>query len=449
MVLLCDNVAKGSPLAIGPLAGGEQMMVGLLRLRFAAGVCVLAASLLMGAGGAVAVADPGSSGSAAHGDQHSTDAKKPKDEKKPKDDKKPKDEPGATTPGTGATTPGTGATTPGTGATTPGTGATTVGTGATVTDVVAAVPSLAASVTNAVAPAPNLVAPVSDGIALIQDMPTPVAGAVVPLTQLQSLVQDMLTSVAGVVPLTQLQSDLFSFLLGIAGVAPVSDVSALVQDMLSSVAEAVVLLAQLPSDLFSFLLGIAGAPPIVGGVAGVHGPGLSAAAGASVVSQWRLVLALTGIQGVPLASRAATGVATPGGTAASTFGEMTQVGRAPSLTGMASSAPDAALPIGAGSFLQHVVGEVLLPVSLWALAAGALPGAGGLVILFAAGARLGFRQAKAGFALQAAGIASFARPGAVPLGVVRSGSLVVIRPRASPVVRPGALSAGGRLDKVA
>ena len=41
----------------------------LSHLRFAAGVCVLAAGLLMGgAGGAVAVADPGSSGSAAHGD---------------------------------------------------------------------------------------------------------------------------------------------------------------------------------------------------------------------------------------------------------------------------------------------------------------------------------------------------------------------------------------------
>ena len=38
-------------------------------LRFAAGVCVLAAGLLMGsAGGTVAVADPDSSGSAAHGD---------------------------------------------------------------------------------------------------------------------------------------------------------------------------------------------------------------------------------------------------------------------------------------------------------------------------------------------------------------------------------------------
>jgi hypothetical protein len=160
-----DNVANGGPLAIGPLAGGEQMVVGLLRLRFAAGVCVLAAGLLMGAGGAIAVADPDARGSTAHGDhetntsgqQHSTGPKKPKHEPGATTSgtganapglqpKKPKDEPGATTVGTGATTVGTGATTVGTGATTVGTGATTVGTGATVTDVVAAVPSLAASV---------------------------------------------------------------------------------------------------------------------------------------------------------------------------------------------------------------------------------------------------------------------------------------------------------------
>ena len=129
-------------------------------LRFAVGVCALAVALLLGgAGGTVAVADPDSSGSAAHGDdginasghQHSTGAKKPKDE------------PGATTSGTGATTSGT--------------GAATSGTGATVTNVVAAVPGLAASVTNAVAPAPNLVGPVSDVNALIQDMLPSVAGA--------------------------------------------------------------------------------------------------------------------------------------------------------------------------------------------------------------------------------------------------------------------------------
>ena len=59
-----------------PLTGGK-MIVALSHLRFAAGVCVLAAGLLMGgAGGAVAVADPDSSGSAAHSDNGT--AKKPK-----------------------------------------------------------------------------------------------------------------------------------------------------------------------------------------------------------------------------------------------------------------------------------------------------------------------------------------------------------------------------------
>ena len=90
MVGLCDNVANVGMLASRPVAGGEQIVV-LSRLRFAAGVCVLAAGLLMGgAGGAVAVADPDFSGSAAQGDdgttapvqQHSTGAEKPKKPKK-------------------------------------------------------------------------------------------------------------------------------------------------------------------------------------------------------------------------------------------------------------------------------------------------------------------------------------------------------------------------------
>ena len=200
-----------------------------------------------------------------------------------------------------------------------------------------------------------------------------------PVSDVSALVQEMLTSVAGaVVPLTQLQSDLYSFLLGIAGVAPVSDVSALVQDMLRSVVDAVVLLAQLPSDLFSFLLGIAGVQPVVGGVAGIHGRGLSAAAGASVASRLPLGLPLAGISGPPLAGVSglplageATGVATL---------DVIAVGRASAVSGMAPLAPDAAFPIGAGSSFRHVFSGLLLPVSLWALAAGALPGASGLVI---------------------------------------------------------------------
>ena len=280
---------------------------------------------------------------------------------------------------------------------------------------------------------PIAVGPVSDDIASVQDMLTPVAGAVVPLTQLQSdlysfllgsdgiaSVQDMLTSVPGaIVLLTQLQSDLSSFLLGIAG------------------AEAP--LTQLQSDLSSFLLGIAGLEPVANGLRGSDGAGRSAVP---------LVLLLAGVPGVRLASNT-TGIETPGGIAPSTFGATSQVGRASSLPGMAPPASNGAIPMGVRSFLRHAYRDLPLPlaVSLSALAAAALPGAGGLVILTAAGVRVGYRQAKAGFALRTTGIARYAGPG--PLGVVRSGSLVVVRPRALRVARPEALSAGSLLDKVA
>ena len=93
--------------------------------------------------------------------------------------------------------------------------------------------------------------------------------------------------------------------------------------------------------------------------------------------------------------------------------------------------------MGVRSFLRHAFNDLPLAASLWALAAVALPGVGGLVILTLAGVRIGYRQAKAGFVLRTAGIARFARAG--PLGVVRSGSFVVVRSGASGVVRPRAL----------
>ena len=114
---------------------------------------------------------------------------------------------------------------------------------------------------------------------------------------------------------------------------------------------------------------------------------------------------------------------------------------------MAPPAPNGAIPMGVRSFLRHALHDLPVAVSVAALAAVALPGVGGLVILTLAGVRIGYRQAKAGFVLRTAGIARFAGPG--PLGVVRSGSLVVVRPRGLRVVRPGALSAGYLLEKVA
>jgi hypothetical protein len=389
----------------------EQMMVSLLRLRLAAGVCVLAAGMLLGAGGAVA--DPGSSGSGAHGtnasgQQHSTAAKKPKDESGGTDTKDgslgsggqpdqqhstaakaPKDEPGGTDTKDGTTDDSGG--------------------GATVSNPVHAVA--------------NEVGPVYDRGVTMSDPVDAVPNEVAPVSE-----SDAVAPVPDVV-------------------GPVSDVRASVQAIVSSVGGAVVPLTQLQSDLSSFLLGIAGVQPVVAGVGGVAGPGLSRAAGASVTSRLPLGLPLAGISGPPLAGASrqpvtgeATGVATL---------DVIALGRASAVSEMAPLTPDAAFSTAAGSSFRQVFGELLLPVSLWALAAVALPGVGGLVILFSTGARLGYRQAKAGFAVRTAGIVSFARSGAVPLGVVRSASLVVIRPRALRVVRPGALSADHLLDKVA
>jgi hypothetical protein len=416
---------------------GQGQIVVLSYLRFTAGVCVLAVSLLIGSAG-VAVADVDSGNSAARGGHGSnTSGQQPS-----AGANKPKDEPGGTDTKDGSLgSSGHSGQQPSTGAKQP-----KDKTGGTNTkdetkdhsDLAAAVPDPVAAVPNEVAPVPDVVAPVSDAVA-------PVPNVVGPVTNVSALVQDIFPPVGGtVVPLTQLPSDLYSVLLGIAG-APGFDVRAFVQGMLNSVGGAVVLLAQLPSDLFSFLLGIVGVQSVVGEVAGIHGPGLSAAAGASVASRWSLGLPLAGISGPPVAgvsvlpmTSEATRVATP---------DVIALGRASAASEMARPAPDAAFPIRAGSSFPHVVGEILLTVSLWALAAAALPGVGGLGFITLAGVRVGYRQAKAGGALRTTGIAHFARPG--PLGIVRSGSLVVVRPRALRVVRPRALTAEHLLDKVA
>ena len=237
-----------------------------------------------------------------------------------------------------------------------------------------------------------------------------------------------------------------------------SDVIALIQDMLTSVAGAVV--TQLQSELAFFLFGITGVEPVVDAWGRIDSAALSASVHAWVASELPLRWAFAGIPGMPVAD-IATGVAPLGGTAASIFAAMTPVGEASSLPGLAQSffrpassellltgsLSGLAAPSGGVAGLMILNAAGVLPISLAALAALALPGAGGLTILTAAGVRVGYRQAKAGFAVRTAGIAGFARPG--PLGVVRSGSLIVVRPRALRVVRPRALSAECLLDEVA
>ena len=125
-----------------------------------------------------------------------------------------------------------------------------------------------------------------------------------------------------------------------------------------------------------------------------------------MASQSLLPVPFAGIPGALLVGDA-PGITTLDGGAASNFGATTQLGRPSSLPATARSASNGAVSMGVQSVvLRHPYGELLLPVSLWALAAVALPGAGGLVVLTAAGVRVGYRQAKAGFVVQAAGIAA-------------------------------------------
>ena len=64
------------------------------------------------------------------------------------------------------------------------------------------------------------------------------------------------------------------------------------------------------------------------------------------------------------------------------------LGRVSALSGMAPQTPNGAFPVGAESSFPHVFGEPLLIASVWALAAVALPGIGGLVILTVVGVRI-------------------------------------------------------------
>jgi hypothetical protein len=127
--------------------------------------------------------------------------------------------------------------------------------------------------------------------------------------------------------------------------------------------------------------------------------------------------------------------------------EKASLSRELSVSGMAPLAPKAVSPADARSFLEHAISAIVVPASLSALAALALAGIGGLLVLCGAGIRVGYRQAKAVFALRAAGIARFAGPG--PLGVVRSGSLVALHLPRPPVVRPRVSRAAYRLDQAA
>jgi len=223
-------------------------------------------------------------------------------------------------------------------------------------------------------------------------------------------------------------------------IAPVPQVVAWVQSMLTSVFGAFIPLTQLQSDLYSFLMGLADGVPIDKRSEDTGGAGRSAVANASVASQLRLVLLLAGVRvpGVPAAGSAEA--ATLGRVATSILTVTSELARAPWLPGMASPTPnDNPLAMGLRSFVPQTVSDIPRAASMWALAAVALSGLGGLVIVTLAGVRIGYRQAKAAVELRTTAIARFARSG--PIGIVQSGSMVLIRTRGLRVACPGPLRA--------
>jgi hypothetical protein len=448
-------------------------------LRFAAGVCVLSTGFLIGsAGGAIAVADTATSGSTGGGQSASKSASAPTQGVSPASGPlgsvadtlrisvqktiqgitstlgslgkpgqqhstvagPPNAVPEATATesesngsGLSPAVPSPVSSDPGPVAPVTNVVASVPGPVAPVTNVVASVPGPVAPVTNVVASVPGPVAPVTNVVASVPNVLPSVTVPVAPVSKVVATVTDVVGSVGNaVVSVPAVVASLPS------STTPVSDVITSVQQLLTWAADAVARLTQLPSDLFS-LLGVAGVGPAE------NAGGLSTAASAPLLarqaSRLPQVLRISGIRGVPMAGNVA-GVATLGGITT------TSLSQESALSGLPSLAPHGVIPTGAPpSFLERTVSELLVPASLSALAAVALPGVGGLLIICAAGVRIGYRQAKAGLALRTAGIARFAGPG--PLGVVHSGSLVALRPRALRVVSPEALRASRLLDQVA
>ena len=151
-------------------------------------------------------------------------------------------------------------------------------------------------------------------------------------------------------------------------VGPDSDVSALIQDMLASVAGGVVPLTQLQSELAFFLFGVTGVEPVVDARGRIDSAALSTAVHAWVASELPLLRAFAAMPGVPVAG-IATWVAPLGGLAPAAFCAMTQACRASSLAGMSPLVPSGATAMGVQLILRSCSGEVLLSGPLSGLAA--------------------------------------------------------------------------------
>lgn len=196
---------------------------------------------------------------------------------------------------------------------------------------------------------------------------------------------------------------------------PVADVISTMESMLGSVNTSVSAIIALPADL-SALMGV----PVV----------TSPDAPLTATPRPVRMAPSADLSDMMLAPVQA---ADPAGTLLNEMPAQPSLLSSPTTVALRTAAPAVPIPVGLrgiatssapDSFLDRAVSEVLLPLSLAALAAVALPGVGGLLVILGLGIRIGYRQAKAGWAVHVAGFGRFA--GAGPLGVVRSGSMVAL-----------------------
>jgi hypothetical protein len=368
------------------------------RVHYAAGSCVLCAAFMLGTGSAMATADAGSGshsgGSATHSTNNRGTANKVRTAKNlPVAEvgnhladvlrKTINDVTSILSTGRIASRPIPGSTVSKTAATAGATNGNDNSGATTAAPDTTATPPAGSPVSNTTVPAPEAPAPV----------PTPVATPTVPPPPI------------GLVPFI---------------VTPVVDVITSVQDVLTSVVDYAA--APLSTDL-STLLGVtqwqsvvnvrteaSTLPTSTGGMA----PPLSFASPAP-----ESAVANTGATGLSAVS--SSGVATSGNI------EGTSTGQDVTAPAQAPATHTRAVPMTLKQFFRYAVDEVLRSPSLSALAALALPGLIGLIIILGAGMRFGYRQAKAALALPASGLTRFARP--QPLRLVRSrSSAAVSRP---------------------
>lgn len=214
-------------------------------------------------------------------------------------------------------------------------------------------------------------------------------------------------------------------------VEPVTDLVATALPTLATPLAIVAPLAQPPSHV---------AP--LPGIGSTQPTDPSAVAGAPASAGGDTVALLLEIIQHPSAPLGTTGAPTPPPLTASPFDLTAALGHTRAASSKARAAADAAGPGGVQAFLESYGGLVIaaaaVAASLAALVAAVFPGLAGMFLPAAAGARIGYRQAKARTAMRTSGTARFSAVG--PVGIVRSGALVTLRPNSSHVARAGTLS---------